>query len=194
MPLVVIGCAPLITVTTMILNRSVKGSTQKAESAYVNATNVCEESIFAIKKVTAFNGQKKQLNRFSQYLESGSQPIRKCAVKVALSFGKSNAAVFALFAISFAVGGLFIKNGVGNYNGGYAIAVLIAILTGIQRPESVKKIDEENKSRCTNNFSKSGKMKTIARMGYSSASKWQLVPGIIGGIGKGVALPVDALS
>jgi ABC-type multidrug transport system fused ATPase/permease subunit len=36
-------------------------------------------------------------------------------------------------------------------------------------------------------------MKTIARMGYSSASKWQLVPGIIGGIGKGVASPVDAL-
>jgi ABC-type multidrug transport system fused ATPase/permease subunit len=130
MPLVVIGCMPIIALSTMMLNRAVIASTQSAESAYMGATGVCEESIFSIKTVTAFNGQNKQIGRFTKFLNAGSKTIRAISAKLAVSYGLSNGAVFALFAISFAVGGVFIQHSVGNYNGGNVISVLVAILTG----------------------------------------------------------------
>lgn len=130
MPLVVIACTPLIAISTMLLNRSVIGSTQKAQSAYNEATSVCEESLFAVRTVRAFNGEQKQMSRFHTLLNTGVGMIRKASIKLSISYGLGNAAVFAVFAIAFLIGGLFIRDSIGDYNGGNVISVLVAVLTG----------------------------------------------------------------
>ena len=130
MPLVVIGLTPLIAVSTMLMNKSVIASTQKAQSAYAAASSVCEESIFSIKTVTALNGQEKQITRYSGLLTQAAQSIKAVSAKLAMSYGIANASVFLLFAIAFVFGAYLIRDSIGDYNGGNVISVLISVLTG----------------------------------------------------------------
>ena len=130
LPLVAIACTPLIAIATMWLNTSVGGSVQRADTAYASATAVCEESVFSIKTVAAFNGEKKQISRFTRLLAQGAKSIKFVALKLAASYGVSSASVFVVFAVTFVFGGFLIKNGIGNYNGGNVVAVLISVLTG----------------------------------------------------------------
>ena len=130
MPLIVFACTPLITVCTMMLGRSVVASTRKSTEAYVEASAVCEESIFAIKTVSAFNGQAKQIDRYSTLLCAAEATIRNVSLKLAASFGSTNASVFLLFAIAFAFGGYLVRDSIGSYTGGSVISTLVAVLTG----------------------------------------------------------------
>lgn len=128
--LLVTACIPLIAVSTFLLNSSVTVAMDKTESVYAAANALCEESIFAIKTVTAFNGQSKQETRHNSYLETALATIRKVILKLSVAYGLCNASIFITFAIAFAFGGYLVSNNVGGYNAGNVGGTLVMILTG----------------------------------------------------------------
>jgi ATP-binding cassette subfamily B (MDR/TAP) protein 1 len=91
---------------------------------------MCEESIFAIKTVTSFNGQSKQETRHKGYLETALSTIRKVILKLSVAYGLCNASIFITFAVAFAFGGYLVSQNVGGYNAGNVGGTLVMILTG----------------------------------------------------------------
>lgn len=128
--LLVIASIPLIAVSTFWLNSSVSIAMEKTESVYAEANAVCEESYFAIKTVTSFNGQTKQKQRHDQLLWSALGTIRRVILKLAVAYGLCNASFFATFSITFAFGGYLVSNNIGGYNAGNVSGTLIMIMTG----------------------------------------------------------------
>ncbi|XGW12862.1 hypothetical protein V3C99_013481 [Haemonchus contortus] len=104
MTLVMIGFFPIffgpLTVTSMIMGKVVP----KEQEFYVRAGSTAEEVVNGIRTVVAFNGQEKEIKRYSDYLEQG---MRQGMVKAFLTS----------FGTAFIMGSLFVSMGISFWYG-----------------------------------------------------------------------------
>ncbi|KAJ3190714.1 Multidrug resistance protein 1 [Irineochytrium annulatum] len=126
--LVLCSVFPLLAGAAMIMAKTIGSRQGKNSDTYAEAGAIVQEVLSSIRTVTAFGGQKRDLERYKEKLAEGE----KVGIKVGLVNGVSVGVVFGLifctYSLGFYYGGLLITYGL--MTGGEVINVFFAIIIG----------------------------------------------------------------
>ncbi|KAK6033973.1 ABC transporter, ATP-binding protein [Cooperia oncophora] len=104
MTLVMVGFFPIFFGPLIVTARIMGRVTPKEQQSYIRAGSTAEEVISGIRTVVAFNGQEKEIKRYSGYLEEG---MRHGMIKAFLTS----------FGVAFIMASLFVSMGVSFWYG-----------------------------------------------------------------------------
>uniref|UniRef100_A0A8C5B0G5 ATP-binding cassette, sub-family B (MDR/TAP), member 4 n=1 Tax=Gadus morhua TaxID=8049 RepID=A0A8C5B0G5_GADMO len=94
--LVILSISPLLGVSAVLTS-----FTSKEQSAYAKAGAVAEEVLSAIRTVFAFNGQDKEISRYSKNLEDAKRMGIKKAVSTNIAMGFTFLIIYLSYALAF---------------------------------------------------------------------------------------------
>ena len=97
--LVMLSCTPIIVIATAMVAKVQSSLTAQELNAYGNAGNVAEEVLSAIRTVVAFNGEKKEVERYAKKLK----PAEKSGIKRGLWSGVGGGGMWLIIYLSYAV-------------------------------------------------------------------------------------------
>ncbi|CAF2588564.1 unnamed protein product [Rotaria sp. Silwood2] len=92
---------PIIVMAFMITRRVGATYTSKEKDSSVNSNAIVKESLTAIKTVTAYGGQRKELTKYEQYLVQGKQAGIKKGLYTGFCQAFINIVLYASFALIF---------------------------------------------------------------------------------------------
>ena len=93
--------------------------------AYSTANAIAQEVLGAIRLVTAFSGQKKEVSRYQRNLTEGRRIGIRKGVMVGLAQAVTNIVLYGGIAIIFWYGPYLVRNECQNYSAGQFIVVCI---------------------------------------------------------------------
>uniref|UniRef100_A0A8C5D1Z3 ATP-binding cassette, sub-family B (MDR/TAP), member 4 n=1 Tax=Gadus morhua TaxID=8049 RepID=A0A8C5D1Z3_GADMO len=99
--LVILSISPLLGVSAALFSTVLTSFTSKEQSAYAKAGAVAEEVLSAIRTVFAFNGQDKEISRYSKNLEDAKRMGIKKAVSTNIAMGFTFLIIYLSYALAF---------------------------------------------------------------------------------------------
>ncbi|XP_077454196.1 ATP-dependent translocase ABCB1-like [Stigmatopora argus] len=126
--LVVLAVCPLLGLAAAIFSRVLTSFTYKEQAAYAKAGAVAEEVLSAIRTVFAFNGQRREIKRYSKNLEEAKNMGIKKAISSNTAMGFIYMMIFLSYALAFWYGSKLILN--KEYTTGTVLTVLFAMIFG----------------------------------------------------------------
>ncbi|XP_066999280.2 multidrug resistance protein homolog 49 isoform X2 [Anabrus simplex] len=129
--LVVLSCAPVIIIATAVVAKVQSSLTAKEMESYGAAGAVAEEVLSTIRTVTAFSGQQKEVDRYSENLIPSEQMGIKRGLFSGLGGGIFWFIVYCSYSLAFWYGVELIieARSIGSHE--YTPAVLIIVLFGV---------------------------------------------------------------
>ena len=112
--LVVCGCLPIIVLARGLTATASKRMSAASLAMYARAGAVAEEVLSAIRTVAAFGQEKRESDRYTNFLRQGRTQGARVAIQVGLSTALMLGSMFACYGIAIYVGALLIENGVNN--------------------------------------------------------------------------------
>jgi len=97
--LVMLSCAPVIIITTAIVAKVQSSLSAKELAAYGQAGSVAEEVLAAIRTVVAFNGEQKEVERYSEKLG----PAEKTGIRRGMWSGIGGGVMWLIIYLSYAL-------------------------------------------------------------------------------------------
>ncbi|KAH7682334.1 Xenobiotic-transporting ATPase protein [Dioscorea alata] len=126
--LVLLSSVPLIVISGGILSILVSRLSTRGQTAYVDAGNVVEQTIGAIRTVASFTGEKQAISKYNQFIKAGYKSAVKQGIASGIGIGTVLLIVFSTYSLAIWYGGkLILQNG---YNGGAVINIIMAVMTG----------------------------------------------------------------
>ena len=130
---------PFILMTLTIFGLAVKKSSMEKLAVVKQLGGIAEETLTAIKVVTSFGREERELKKFAQWSEKSKEVSLSAAAKFALCVGMTKFSIFFFYSYSLYVGSWFIQNQVPNnsfaskskvYDFQTVIQTVIALITG----------------------------------------------------------------
>ncbi|XP_050450090.1 multidrug resistance protein homolog 49 isoform X4 [Cataglyphis hispanica] len=97
--LVVLSCAPIIIIATAVVAKVQSSLSALELAAYGQAGSVAEEVLAAIRTVVAFNGEKKEIERYSEKL----MPAERTGIKRSMWSGIGGGVMWLIIYLSYAL-------------------------------------------------------------------------------------------
>ncbi|CAF3318570.1 unnamed protein product [Rotaria sp. Silwood2] len=126
--LVIVAVAPLVIIAFNLTIKFTVKYTKKQIHAYAKAYNIAQEVLFAIRTVTAFNGQKKEYERYANTLSEVPLIGMKKGIIQGLCQIFSNIATGIVFTAALWYGQYLIKTECHTYSAGILVVIFIACL------------------------------------------------------------------
>ncbi|XP_051009908.1 ATP-binding cassette sub-family B member 5 [Acomys russatus] len=126
--LVVLSVSPFIMASSAACSRMVISLTSKELDAYSKAGAVAEEVLSAIRTVTAFGNQEKEIQRYTQNLKDAKDAGIKKAVASKLSLGAVYFFMNGAYGLAFWYGTSLIFSGEPGYTVGTILAVFFSVI------------------------------------------------------------------
>ncbi|CAF1405022.1 unnamed protein product [Adineta steineri] len=126
--LVFLSISPLIILTFNILIRVMVKFTILELKAYSTANSIAQEVLGAIRTVTAFNGQAKEIQRYEKNLTEGRRVGIQKGIMIGTTRALSGIIMNGGVAIVFWYGPYLIRTECQNYSAGHWIVILISCL------------------------------------------------------------------
>ncbi|KAL6846425.1 hypothetical protein ACP4OV_023873 [Aristida adscensionis] len=117
---------PVVSAAAMLL--FVSKLSNRSQMAYAEAGKVVEQTIGSIRTVVSFNGERRAIDRYYEFLKTSYRTACQQGISVGLGVGSLLLIVFCSYAVAVCYGARpIIEKG---YTGGHMINVLMAIMTG----------------------------------------------------------------
>uniref|UniRef100_A0A3Q1LU67 ATP binding cassette subfamily B member 1 n=1 Tax=Bos taurus TaxID=9913 RepID=A0A3Q1LU67_BOVIN len=126
--LVILAISPVLGLSAAVWAKILSSFTDKELLAYAKAGAVAEEVLAAIRTVTAFGGQKKELERYNKNLEEAKRIGIKKAITANISMGAAFLLIYASYALAFWYGTSLVLS--GEYSIGQVLTVFFSVLIG----------------------------------------------------------------
>ena len=132
--LILTGFMPLMTLTGAIFVYAIQKATTINNIAYGKAGAISEEVLNAIRTVVSLGGQDKECKRYQVALNDNRRTVMKFGIFSGIAMGSVFLAMFAMYALGFFIGAIFIHNEVNNpvtdepYTGGDVLTVFFSIM------------------------------------------------------------------
>uniref|UniRef100_A0A8C5AE39 ATP-binding cassette, sub-family B (MDR/TAP), member 4 n=1 Tax=Gadus morhua TaxID=8049 RepID=A0A8C5AE39_GADMO len=126
--LVILSISPLLGVSAALFSTVLTSFTSKEQSAYAKAGAVAEEVLSAIRTVFAFNGQDKEISRYSKNLEDAKRMGIKKAVSTNIAMGFTFLIIYLSYALAFWYGSTLVLS--EEYTIGTVLIVFFTLLIG----------------------------------------------------------------
>uniref|UniRef100_A0A8C5FWE2 ATP-binding cassette, sub-family B (MDR/TAP), member 4 n=1 Tax=Gadus morhua TaxID=8049 RepID=A0A8C5FWE2_GADMO len=126
--LVILSISPLLGVSAALFSTVLTSFTSKEQSAYAKAGAVAEEVLSAIRTVFAFNGQDKEISRYSKNLEDAKRMGIKKAVSTNIAMGFTFLIIYLSYALAFWYGSTLVLS--EEYTIGTVLIVFFTVLIG----------------------------------------------------------------
>uniref|UniRef100_A0A8C5A2V8 ATP-binding cassette, sub-family B (MDR/TAP), member 4 n=1 Tax=Gadus morhua TaxID=8049 RepID=A0A8C5A2V8_GADMO len=127
--LVILSISPLLGVSAALFSTVLTSFTSKEQSAYAKAGAVAEEVLSAIRTVFAFNGQDKEISRYSKNLEDAKRMGIKKAVSTNIAMGFTFLIIYLSYALAFWYGSTLVLS--EEYTIGTVLIVFFTLLIGV---------------------------------------------------------------
>ncbi|XP_069110560.1 ATP-dependent translocase ABCB1-like [Argopecten irradians] len=125
-----VGFCPLIVIIAATSVRMIRNIAQAESKAYSKAGSIAEEALGAIRTVMAFNGQKKECDRYNRHLSTAKSSSVKKGILVGLSSGMFWLLLYGGFAVAFWYGVKLVQDGEEGFDAGSTLTVFIGIMVG----------------------------------------------------------------
>ncbi|KAM0944512.1 putative ABC-type xenobiotic transporter [Dioscorea sansibarensis] len=126
--LVLLSCVPLIVITGGILSKIISRLSTRGQTAYVDAGDVVEQTIGAIRTVASFTGEELAISKYNQLIKAAYKSAVHQGIASGIGIGTLLLIVFSTYSLAIWYGGkLILQEG---YNGGTIINVIMAVMTG----------------------------------------------------------------
>lgn len=124
----VLCCAfPLLGGASMLMAQTLKRRTGTGANFYADAGAIAQEVFSSIRTVTAFGGQKREIERYNRKLASAESEAIKSAMFTGASMGFVFMIIFCTYSLGFYYGGTLIGHGM---TAGAVVNVFFAIIIG----------------------------------------------------------------
>ena len=141
--LVLTGFLPTMGVTGALFIIAMQKLTKINNEAYARAGAISEETLTAIRTVASLGGEEKETQRYGRVLQENKGPITKFSIIAGCSLGVLFFAMYAIYALGFFIGAIFIDHDVynpssdGPYRAGDVLTVFFAIMMASFTPARV---------------------------------------------------------
>ncbi|KFK23687.1 hypothetical protein AALP_AAs50902U000500 [Arabis alpina] len=126
--LVLLVCIPLIVIVGATMALIMSKMVGSGQTSYVEAGNVVEQAISAIRTVVAFTGEKQAIEKYNKKLEIAYKTTVKQGLISGLGYGVMLFVTFCSYGFAIWYGTkLIIEKG---YNGGQVVNVIFSVLAG----------------------------------------------------------------
>ncbi|XP_018348574.1 PREDICTED: multidrug resistance protein homolog 49-like isoform X2 [Trachymyrmex septentrionalis] len=129
--LVMLSCAPIIIIATAFVAKMQSSLSAMELAAYGQAGNVAEEVLASIRTVVAFNGEKKEVNRYSEKLAPAERNGIKRGMWSGIGGGVMWLIIYLSYALAFWYGVKLILDDRSNEDKEYTPAVLVIVFFGV---------------------------------------------------------------
>ncbi|XP_071641827.1 multidrug resistance protein homolog 49 isoform X1 [Temnothorax longispinosus] len=134
--LVMLSCAPIIIIATAFVAKVQSSLSAKELAAYGQAGSVAEEVLAAIRTVVAFNGEQKEVERYSEKLVPAERTGIRRGMWSGIGGGIMWFIIYLSYALAFWYGVQLILDDrskeVKEYTAGVLVIVFFGVLTGAQ--------------------------------------------------------------
>ncbi|KAF8933275.1 P-loop containing nucleoside triphosphate hydrolase protein [Dissophora ornata] len=128
MSLVLLTCVPLMALAGGLMVKYSTDSSADGQDAYAKAGGLAEQAIGSIRTVVAFDGQKRELNKFSTVLDVAYKSGVKKAIATGVGMGSFMLIMFLSYSLAFYYGSKQVQE--GNMNPGDVLTVLLGTIIG----------------------------------------------------------------
>ncbi|KAF9976293.1 Multidrug resistance protein 1, partial [Modicella reniformis] len=128
MSLVLLTSVPLMAVAGALMAKYATASTADGQDSYAQAGGLAEQAIGSIRTVVAFDGQKRELNKFNEILADAYKSGVKKAFATGLGMGSFMLIMFLSYALAFWYGARQVKE--GHMQPGDVLTVLFGTVIG----------------------------------------------------------------
>ncbi|XP_012063835.1 PREDICTED: multidrug resistance protein homolog 49-like [Atta cephalotes] len=129
--LVMLSCAPIIIITTAFVAKVQSSLSAKELTAYGQAGSVAEEVLASIRTVVAFNGEKKEVERYSEKLAPAEKSGIRRGMWSGIGGGVMWLIIYLSYALAFWYGVKLILDDRSNEDKEYTPAVLVIVFFGV---------------------------------------------------------------
>ncbi|XP_066571517.1 ATP-dependent translocase ABCB1 [Amia ocellicauda] len=126
--LVILAISPLLGISAALFSKVMTTFTSKEQTAYAKAGAVAEEVLSAIRTVIAFDGQKKELQRYHKNLVDAKNVGVKKAMTANIAMGFTFMMIYLSYALAFWYGSTLILT--GEYTIGKVLTIFFAVIIG----------------------------------------------------------------
>ncbi|KAG0304859.1 Multidrug resistance protein 1 [Dissophora globulifera] len=128
MSLVLLTSVPLMAITGSLMVKYSTDSSVDGQDAYAKAGGLAEQAIGSIRTVVAFDGQKRELEKFSNVLETAYKSGVKKAIATGVGMGSFMFIMFLSYALAFWYGARQVRD--GHMQPGDVLTVLFGTVIG----------------------------------------------------------------
>ncbi|KAJ3106312.1 ATP-binding cassette, sub-B (MDR TAP), member 4 [Phlyctochytrium planicorne] len=128
--LVLCSVFPLLAGVGTLMSRTINARQGKGSDSYGEAGAIAQEVLSSIRTVTAFGGEKREVERYKKKLEEGEKNGIKISLINGASVGTVMCVIFGTYSLGFWYGGSLIGNGPGDLTGGDVLNVFFSIIIG----------------------------------------------------------------
>ncbi|KAG0202785.1 Multidrug resistance protein 1 [Mortierella sp. GBA30] len=128
MSLVLLTSVPLMAVTGALMSKYATQSSTDGQDSYAKAGGLAEQAIGSIRTVVAFDGQKRELRKFSEVLDIAYKSGVKKAFATGIGMGSFMLIMFLSYSLAFYYGSAQVK--AGKMLAGDVLTVLFGTIIG----------------------------------------------------------------
>ncbi|XP_039133326.1 ABC transporter B family member 4-like [Dioscorea cayenensis subsp. rotundata] len=125
--LVLMSFVPLIVISGVIISIITSAMSTREQDAYVDAGNVVEQTIGAMRTVASFTGEKLAISKYNQFIKVAYKSTIRQWIISGVGGGVVWLIVFSTYSLAIWYGGKLILQ--KEYNGGTVINIVMAVLT-----------------------------------------------------------------
>ncbi|KAJ1289132.1 hypothetical protein BS78_02G141500 [Paspalum vaginatum] len=126
--LVMLSSVPPMVIAGAIISKLMTRLSTHMQAKYVDAGNVVEQTLGAIRTVVSFNGENQAITTYNTFIRKAYESARQEGVVNGLGFGSVMAILFCSYGLAVWYGSkLIVERG---YNGGMIISVIMAVMMG----------------------------------------------------------------
>lgn len=126
--LVIMSLTPLLALSSAFLGKLVASSSAREQQKYSLAGGIAEEVLSSIKTVTSFNGQEREVKRYSSALLQGMKIAIRKYVYIGFAFGFTFLVLYGAYALAFWYGSKMVI--AEKMTAGDVFAVFFAVMIG----------------------------------------------------------------
>ncbi|KAF9113289.1 Multidrug resistance protein 1 [Mortierella sp. AM989] len=128
MSLVLLTSVPLMAVAGGLMAKYATSTTVDGQDSYAKAGGLAEQAIGSIRTVVAFDGQKRELNKFSAFLDDAYKSGVKKAIATGVGIGSFMLIMFLSYSLAFWYGAMQVRD--GKMEPGNVLTVLFGTVIG----------------------------------------------------------------
>ncbi|KAF9353097.1 Multidrug resistance protein 1 [Mortierella sp. AD094] len=128
MSLVLLTSVPLMAAAGAFMSKFATDTSVDGQNAYAKAGGVAEQAIASIRTVVAFDGQKRELKKFSGFLDEAYKSGIKKAIATGIGMGSFMLIMFLSYSLAFYYGARQVRD--GKMDPGDVLTVLFGTIIG----------------------------------------------------------------
>ncbi|KAG0045015.1 Multidrug resistance protein 1 [Gryganskiella cystojenkinii] len=128
MSLVLLATMPLIAAAGAFMSSFAGDNSKEGQDSYASAGAVAEAAISSIRTVYAFDGQKRELQKFNVHIEEAYKSGVKKAIGTGIGMGSIMLILFSSYALAFWYGARVVRS--GDMVSGDVLTVLFGVVVG----------------------------------------------------------------